>query len=121
MDVVFESIGGTAGGTAPTISEAVNMVRSGGTVLALGVFTTDAPVPARRLVNQEITLLCSVVYGHHSGRPEFATAVAKLARYLPWLERLQSAMYRLDDANAAFEHALDKRRGAVKVSIEVPA
>lgn len=115
VDTVFESVGGAA----PTLSEAVNLVRAGGTVLALGVFTTDVSLPARKLVNQEIRLIGSVVYGHESGQPEFGAAVGKLARYAPRLEQLRSATYGLGEANAAFAHALDKRRGAVKISIEV--
>lgn len=115
VDVVFESVGGTA----PTLAEAVNMVRAGGTVLALGVFTSDVTLPARKLVNQEVRLIGSVVYGHESGQPEFGAAVGKLGRYAHELDRLRTATYGLDEANAAFAHALDKRRGAVKISIEV--
>lgn len=115
VDAVFESVGGAA----PTLSEAVNIVRPGGTVLALGVFTSDVSLPARKLVNQEVRLIGSVVYGHESGQPEFGAAVGKLARYAPQLDRLRTATYGLDEANAAFAHALDKRRGAVKISIEV--
>lgn len=115
VDAVFE----TVGGSAPTLSEAVNSVRPGGTVLALGVFTTDVSLPARKLVNQEVHLIGSVVYGHESGRPEFGAAVGKLARYARQLDQLRTATYTLDRANEAFQHALDKRRGAVKISIEV--
>ena len=115
VDTVFESVGGTA----QTLSEAVSIVRGGGTVLALGVFTTDVTLPARKLVNQEVRLIGSVVYGHESGQPEFGAAVGKLARYARQLEQLRTATYGLEEANAAFEHALDKRRGAVKISIEV--
>ncbi|MBE0610216.1 MAG: alcohol dehydrogenase catalytic domain-containing protein [Dehalococcoidia bacterium] len=115
VDAVFESVGGSAS----TLSEAVNVVRGGGTVLALGVFTSDVSLPARKLVNQEIRLIGSVVYGDESGQPEFGAAVGKLARYARQLEQLRTAAYPLGEANAAFEHALDKRRGAVKISIEV--
>jgi threonine dehydrogenase-like Zn-dependent dehydrogenase len=115
VDAVFESVGGSA----PTLSEAVDVVRGGGIVLALGVFTSDVSLPARKLVNQEIRLIGSVVYGHESGQPEFGAAVGKLARYARQLEQLRTSTYPLEEANAAFEHALDKRRGAVKISIEV--
>lgn len=116
VDVAFE----TVGGAAPTLAEAVNTVRPGGTVLALGVFTGDVTIPAGKLVNQEIRLVGSLVYGHESGQPEFGAAVGKLARYAHQLDQLRTATYRLEQANAAFEHALDKRRGAVKISIHVP-
>jgi threonine dehydrogenase-like Zn-dependent dehydrogenase len=115
VDAVFESVGGAA----PTLSEAVNVVRGGGTVLALGVFTSDVTVPAGKLVSEEVRLIGSLVYGHESGQSEFGAAVGKLARYARQLERLKTATYPLERANEAFEHALDKRRGAVKISIEV--
>jgi len=115
VDVVFE----TVGGAAQTLAEAVNAVRPGGTVLALGVFTGDVQVPARKLVNQEVRLTGSLVYGFTGNQPEFAAAVSLLGRFEPQLAALKTASYPLDRANDAFEHALDKARGAVKVSVEV--
>ena len=115
VDLVVE----TVGGAADTLSESVNAVRGGGTVLALGVFTEDVPVPARKLVNQEVRLIGSVVYGHEGGRSEFAAAVELLPRFASELALLRSASYPLERANEAFEHALDKSRNAVKVTVEV--
>jgi len=116
VDLVIE----TVGGAAPTLAEAVAAVRPGGTVLALGVFTQDMGIPARKLVNQEVRLIGSVVYGHTGHQSEFGAAVGLLERYAPRLEALRSASYPLERANDAFEHALDKSRGAVKVSVELP-
>lgn len=115
VDVVIE----TVGGAAPTLMEAVNAVRPGGTVLALGVFTQDVVIPARKLVNQEVRLIGSVVYGHAGHQSEFGAAVGLLARYADRLAALKSATYPLDHANDAFEHALDKQRLAVKVSVSL--
>lgn len=115
VDAVIE----TVGGSAPTLSEAVNAVRPGGTVLALGVFTQDVMVPVRKLVNQEVRLVGSVVYGHAGHQSEFGAAVGLLSRYADRLAALKSATYPLDRANEAFEHALDKSRLAVKVSVSL--
>lgn len=117
VDVVIE----TVGGAAPTLMEAVNAVRPGGTVLALGVFTQDVLVPVRKLVNQEVRLIGSVVYGHAGHQSEFGAAVGLLGRYAGRLAALKSAAYPLARANDAFEHALDKGRLAVKVSVSIDA
>jgi len=115
VDLVIETVGGGAG----TLAEAISAVRGGGTVVPLGVFTTDVPVPARKLVNQEIRVIGSVVYGHAGHQSEFGAAVGILPRYREQLMLLKSASYPLEQANNAFEHALDKGRRAVKVSVEV--
>lgn len=115
VDVVIETVGGTAG----TLAEAINAVRGGGTVVPLGVFTTDVMIPARKLVNQEVRVVGSVVYGHAGHQGEFGAAVGLLRCYAEKLVLLRSATYPLGRANEAFEHALDKRRNAVKVSVEV--
>jgi len=49
----------------------------------------------------------------------FGAAVGLLGRYKRQLELLKSASYPLERANDAFEHALDKTRKAVKVSVVV--
>jgi L-iditol 2-dehydrogenase len=115
VDLVIE----TVGGSADTLAEAVNAVRGGGTVLPLGIFTTDVMIPARKLVNQEVRVIGSVVYGHAGHLSEFGAAVGLLGRYDKQLQLLKSASYPLERANDAFEHALDKSRKAVKVSVVV--
>jgi threonine dehydrogenase-like Zn-dependent dehydrogenase len=112
-DAVIE----TVGGQADTLKDAVMSVRPGGTVVALGVFTGPARLPAFRLVNEEIRLVGSIMYGHSGRETEFAQAVALLAKYQHDLPRFQTASYALAQANEAFEHAVDKSRNALKVSI----
>jgi threonine dehydrogenase-like Zn-dependent dehydrogenase len=115
VDLVIETVGGEAN----TLGEAIELVRGGGTVLPLGVFTVDVPVSARKLVNQEVRVIGSVVYGHTAGQSEFGAAVGLLPRFASQLALLKTATYPLDEANAAFEHALDKSRKTVKISVAV--
>lgn len=115
IDVVIETIGGNA----DTLAEAVSIVRPGGTGVALGLFTADVPISARKLVNQEVRLIGSVLYGHESGRSEFGDAVASLERHAGALASLQTHSFPLEEVNEAFAHAANKRMGAIKVSIEV--
>jgi threonine dehydrogenase-like Zn-dependent dehydrogenase len=112
-DAVFE----TVGGHAETLKDAIMCVRPGGTVVALGVFTAPAQVPALRLVNEEIRLVGSIMYGHSGPQTEFAQAVDLLTTYATDLARFQSASYPLAEANAAFEHAVDKTREALRISV----
>ncbi|MEX0782714.1 MAG: alcohol dehydrogenase catalytic domain-containing protein [Dehalococcoidia bacterium] len=112
-DAVFE----TVGGHADTLKDAIMSVRAGGTVVALGVFTGPAQVPAFRLVNDEIRLVGSIMYGHSGRQTEFGQAVDLLAKYSADLPRFQTATYPLAAANEAFEHALDKSRNSLKITI----
>jgi L-idonate 5-dehydrogenase len=112
-DLVFE----TVGGHASTLKDAIMSVRAGGTVVALGVFTGATEIPAFRLVNDDIRLIGSIMYGHSARTTEFAQAVELLGKYRDELPRLQSAAYPLARANEAMEHAADKSRQAVKVRV----
>jgi threonine dehydrogenase-like Zn-dependent dehydrogenase len=112
-DFVFE----TVGGHADTLKQAIMSVRAGGAVIALGVFTGQTQIPAVRLVNDEIRLIGSIMYGRSARRTEFAQAVDLLAKYRDDLPRFQSAAYPLALANEAFEHAVDKSRNSLKVTI----
>jgi threonine dehydrogenase-like Zn-dependent dehydrogenase len=116
-DVVIE----TVGGAGETLTEALEVVRPGGTVVALGVFTGRPEVPALKIVLREVTLVGSLMYGTHSGRSEFGAAVALLPRLAPELERLQTHWFELEQAPSAFATAADKASGAVKVTLRVGA
>lgn len=112
-DVVIE----TVGGSADTLAEAFRLVRPGGTILALGVFTGHAQINGFRLVNDEIRLIGSVMYGRAGSASEYAVAVNEMPRFKAELSLLQTHSFGLGDAEKAFETALDKTQGAMKVAI----
>ncbi|MGI8925835.1 MAG: zinc-dependent alcohol dehydrogenase [Tepidiformaceae bacterium] len=112
-DVVIE----TVGGAADTLSEALRAVRAGGTVVALGVFTERVSIPAFKLVNEEVRLVGSVMYGRRGDQAEFAIGVDRLARYREDLPRFATHSFPLAEANDAFAAAADKASGALKVTI----
>ena len=112
-DVVIE----TVGGTADTLVEAFKVVRGGGTILALGVFTGMAQVNGFRLVNEEIKVIGSVMYGRTASNSEFGVAVRELARYRADLPLLQTRTYPLARANEAFAAAVDKTQLTLKVTV----
>ena len=112
-DVIIE----TVGGSADTLAEAYKTVRAGGTILGLGVFTGMTQINGFRFVNEEIKLIGSVMYGRAGGASEFGIGVDLLARYRDSLPLFQTRKFALKDAREAFECALDKTQGTVKVAV----
>ena len=70
-----------------------------------------------RLVNDEIRLIGSVMYGRAGSASEYAVAVNEMPRFKAELALLQTHTFGLGDAEKAFETALDKTQGAMKVAI----
>ena len=112
-DVIIE----TVGGSADTLVEAYKTVRAGGTILGLGVFTGMTQINGFRFVNEEIKLIGSVMYGRAGGASEFGIGVNLLARYRDSLPLFQTRKFALKDAREAFECALDKTQGTLKVAV----
>ncbi len=112
-DVVFE----TVGGEADTIGQAVKAVRKSGRVIVLGVFTREVSLNGLLLVVKEVELLGSVLYGPSRRGSDFAAAVSLLPRYQPDLAPLQTHQYPLRAIHQAFDTALDKTTGAIKVTL----
>ena len=112
-DVVFE----TVGGEADTIGQAVKAVRKSGRVIVLGVFTGEVSLNGLLLVVKEVELLGSVLYGPSRRGSDFAAAVSLLPRFQPDLAPLQTHQYPLRAIHQAFDTALDKTTGAIKVTL----
>ena len=112
-DVVIE----TVGGFADTLAEAVQFCRPGGRVVVLGVFAGERTLNALVLMAKEIRLIGSNMYGSTRRGSEFRAAVDLMPRYRAELEPLQTHQFRLSALNDAFKCALDKRSGAIKVTV----
>lgn len=112
-DVVVE----TVGGAAETLTEAFRAVRPGGTILALGVFTGYTQINGFKLVNEEVRLIGSVMYGRAGSNSEYSVATGLLGRYRADLPLFQTAHFPLDRAHEAFDAAEDKSRGSLKVTV----
>ena len=112
-DVIFE----TVGGEADTIGQAVKAVRKSGRVIVLGVFTGEVSLNGLLLVVKEVELLGSVLYGPSRRGSDFAAAVSLLPRFQPDLAPLQTHQYPLRAIHQAFDTALDKTTGAIKVTL----
>ena len=110
-DVVIE----TVGGKASTLAEAVRLVRPGGTVVMLGVFEADTPLPGLEFSVKEVRLVGSNCYARSGVSSDFAVAVGLLRDHLATVQQLVTHRFSIDQVNQAFATAADKATGSIKV------
>ncbi|HEX7407754.1 MAG TPA: alcohol dehydrogenase catalytic domain-containing protein [Candidatus Binatia bacterium] len=113
VDVVIE----TVGGSADTINEAVYLVRPGGSIAVLGVFTTMPSLNAFTLVMKEVRIVGSLTYGRPGPRADFDVALQLLAEQPERFRKLITHRFPLSQIIRGFETAADKRSGSIKVAI----
>jgi threonine dehydrogenase-like Zn-dependent dehydrogenase len=113
FDVVIE----TVGGNADTLTQAMSLVRPGGTICMLGVFDAPVPFPAFDCSLKEARLVGSNCYSRTHARPDFAIAVDLLAQHADLIRQLVTHRFPLDEVNEAFATAADKSTGSIKVTI----
>lgn len=113
IDVVVETVGGTAN----TLVEAIQLVRRGGMVVVLGIFTSLPTINPLLLILREIRIVGALTYGRSGGRADFEIALQLLARDPERFRALITHRYPLTDIVRGFETAADKRSGAIKVAI----
>ncbi|WP_445165477.1 zinc-dependent alcohol dehydrogenase [Mycolicibacterium sp. Dal123E01] len=108
-DVVID-----AAGTSASMEQAIHLTERGGRVLlvALPWDPTILPVSA---VLKEVTIVPAVYYGLHDGVDEFHSAADALGRNPWWADTIVTHRFSLGDAAAAFETAVDRAAGAIKV------
>jgi L-iditol 2-dehydrogenase len=114
VDVVVE----TVGGGADTLATALSVVRPGGRISVLGVFTKPVKLHPLPMILNEVSMVGSLTYGSAQHTSDFASSLAILERRWNDVERLVTSRRPLVDTEAAFEEALDKSGGGVKVTIE---
>jgi 2-desacetyl-2-hydroxyethyl bacteriochlorophyllide A dehydrogenase len=114
FDVVVETIGGNA----DSLADAISLARPGGRVSVLGVFTQPVSLHPVQLVLKEVRVVGSLTYGAPRGQLDFAIALDRLARRWRDLEQIITGRYPLKQAGDAFEEALDKSKGGIKVTLE---
>ena len=113
VDAVIE----TVGGSAPTITEGISLVRNRGTVVMLGAFGSDVSLPATPLLLKEVRLVGAVCYGRPGPRTEFGLATDLLDELLEPLAPLVTHTFPLERAVEAFATADDKSSGSIKVRL----
>jgi threonine dehydrogenase-like Zn-dependent dehydrogenase len=112
-DVVFE----TVGGEAATLDLALEVVRPGGSIVTLGLFTRLLTLHPLRFLAKEVRIVPSMMYSRKGGRPDFVAALELLRTDHERLATLITHQVGLGEIDRAFALAADKRSGAIKVSI----
>jgi L-iditol 2-dehydrogenase len=114
VDVVVETVGGSAN----TISEAVQIARTGGRLVMLGVFDSDPTLPGFLFFQKELTLAASNCYGReHASIGDFALGTKIVCDHASTLEELVTHSFSLDQVAEAFATADDKSTRSIKVQI----
>lgn len=112
-DIVVE----TVGGTAPTFQQATHLVASGGTIALVGVHTEPQTVNLVPIFAREINIVGCFGYDHVGPRADYDETLALLAKYHDLVAPLVTHTYPLSRASEAFATALDKKSGAIKVTV----
>lgn len=114
VDAVFE----TVGGNASTINQGIQMVRRGGVISILGLFTQDQSMDARTAYRKELQLRWSNSFSRWQGVSEYRMALDLLAAGRLQAEPLVTTHFPLSRIQEAFAAAEHKRTsGAVKVMV----
>lgn len=114
-DVVVE----TVGGRADTLNQAVQVVRPGGRISVLGLFTGPVSVNATLLLLKEVLAVGSITYGRPGLHADFDVAVGIVRRMRDRLGRLVTHRVPLDAIGEGFATAADKSTGSIKVTVVV--
>lgn len=113
IDRVVEAVGGKA----PTINQALKIVRPGGTVTFMGIFTEPVPVDLWEALHKEVSIVPAWSYAYWGNRREFEIAVDVLARGLIKVDPLITHQYNLNEVTEAFEVAC-QTDSALKVIVK---
>ncbi len=115
VDVVVE----TVGGSAPTLGQGLGLVRFGGRVSVLGLFTKPVEVDALSLMRNEITVTGGITYCRPGQQSDFDVALGIIAADPERVRRVITHRFPLEDVGSAFATAADKKQGSLKVHIQV--
>jgi len=112
-DLVVESVGGHA----PTFAQALAVLRSGCTIVVLGLWDEPVPVNSWDAVLKDAQVIFSLTYGMKGKRHDFELCLEWMASGQLPARELVTHQCPLDDIAGAFELAADKSKGVVKVIV----
>lgn len=113
VDVVVE----TVGGSAPTLGQSLGIVRPGGRVAVLGLFTQSVQLNALALTLKEVKMAGGMTYCRPGLHSDFDVALRILASDPDRARALITHRFPLTGAAEAFAAAADKPAGSIKVQI----
>ncbi len=112
-DVVVEAVGGHA----DTLSQAIGMLRPGGRVSVLGLFTAPVQVHALPLMLNEVRVTGGITYCRPGQHSDFDVALRIIGADPERARGIISHRFPLKDADEAFRAAADKSTASVKVQV----
>jgi len=112
-DLVVE----TVGGHAPTLSQALEVLRPGRTIVVLGLWDQPVPVDSWSAVLKDARMIFSLTYGRQGLRHDYELCLDWMASGQLPAHELVSHNFALAQIGEAFEVAADKSQGAVKVIV----
>ena len=113
IDVVVE----TVGGETETLTESVQVARTGGRISLLGVFTGNPKLPGMPFFSKELTLAASNCYSRENDQGDFAIGAELTAKHAGLIEPVVTHTFSLDEVDKAFAAADDKSQRTIKVQI----
>jgi L-iditol 2-dehydrogenase len=113
VDVVLETVGGQAN----TLTESIQVARTGGTIVVLGVFEGMQSISGLTLFFKELTLAASNCYGREAIRSDFEIATQLVCDHDAEVRPLVTHVFSLDEVRDAFATAEDKSTRSIKVQI----
>lgn len=113
IDVVVETIGGTAA----TLQQAVGIVRAGGRISVLGVFSQPQMVNMLFLVLKDVKMVGGITYCRPGDKSDFDVAIELLKEHGDRARKIISHKFSLEDAAKAFATAADKSTKSLKVQV----
>ena len=112
-DVVVE----TVGGRADTFNQAIGLVRLGGRVSVLGLFTGSVQVNALTLMLNEVRATGGITYCRRGRHSDFDVALRMIEADPERARGVISHRFPLGEADEAFRTAADKSTASLKVQV----
>ena len=115
-DVVVE----TVGGHAETLGQAVGLVRPGGRVSILGLFTGPVQVNALTMMLNEVRTAGAITYCRSRRLTDFEAALRMIEADPERARGIITHRFPLAEADQAFRTAADKSSASIKVQVTRP-
>tara|TARA_B100001123_G_scaffold446575_2_gene601459 strand:- start:1811 stop:2875 length:1065 start_codon:yes stop_codon:yes gene_type:complete len=111
-DIVIEAVGGSSG----SMDYAMELVRPSGTISITGAFWGESSININPIVEKGLRIVGSICY-NNSGNDisDFSQAINLLSKRPQIAQTMVTHQYAIEDAKTAYETALDKSTGAIKV------
>jgi len=113
----FDLVVETVGGQADTVQQAVNVVRPGGRVCLLGLFTQSIGLNPLLLALKEVRIVGGLTYCRPGQQSDFDAALGIIEAAPERAQRLISHRFSLEQAATAFAAAADKSTRSLKVQL----